>query len=575
MHLKPFLLFLLLLFSSGVMAQDPPSHSHTIYQSPEGKLYVNKNEPIYLRIAASPGQDTTTHLLRSEATEQYANPMYFDKEGLNTIRSPWKVDPQTKEYVRPRQDIVFEVYADSKPPKSSISWETDNTLRKEHTIFVGEQVNLSFQSDDALSGTAAVYYSLNNSPFEKFDQPLQLNQEQVYKLKYYAVDHVGNAEKPHASKIILDLNAPDTRMKVEGERYQEVISGGSEIVLEAEDQITDIRQTYYKLDNEEMKRYSGSLKASEISEGAHTLVYYSTDKVNNQEKKKQFDFYVDKTPPRVIEEITGNTYTASGREYLSGRNKLKFISMDNKAGIREIRYSINDGEFKVYNKPVALTEGGNLKIETIAVDRVNNKKRTQKLTNRSGISYVDLTGPKLNHEFEGPVFQHQDSTFITSRTDIGLQGRDNESGFKTMEYATGTDQQPVAYTEPFSLEQEGLHHIRYTGFDNLDNRSSRQFSCRVDNEGPAIYHRFSSPSHHTREIEGKKYPVYPSHVVVFLSATDAGAGFERIVYTLNGSKPQDGSTIKDLNQHKLYHLKVTAVDKLGNESKKKFDFYVD
>lgn len=575
MYSRPVLFLLLLLLTNLLLAQEPPKHPHKMYQSPEGKLYVNRNDPIYLRIAASPEEDTTSHLLQSEATTPYTNPMYFDTEGHNTVRSPWKVNPETKNYVEPRENIVFVVYADSKPPQSQLKWKTSDMVRDGQTVYLGEPINLDFQTQDALSGTASIYYSLNESPYQPFEPPLQLDQEQTYRLKYYGVDHVGNAEKPEQVEIIVDLGPPSTAMEIEGDRYKNVISGRSRIVLQAEDHVTPVQQTNYSLDGGEMKSYRAPLKASKLAEGDHSLTYHSVDRVKNKEKKKEFQFYVDKTAPRVMEEITGNTFTADGKEYFSGRNRLKFISMDNKAGVKEIRYSINNGDFKVYNQPIALTESGNLSIETVAIDRVNNKKRSRNLTNRSHVSYVDLTGPGLSHEFDGPVFRHQDSTFITSDTKVILQGKDGESGFNKMEYVVDRSEQPGPYKEPFSLEQEGVHHIRYSGYDNLDNMSARQFNCTVDDRGPEIYHRFSSPSHRTREIEGKRYPVYPSHVALFLSATDAGAGFDRLTYNLNGSRrPYDGM-IENLSPGNLYHLEVTAVDKLGNKQTQSLEFYVD
>ena len=575
MHFKHILLILFLSLTHLLLAQEVPEHPHKMYQSPDGKLYVNRNDPIYLRIAASPEEDTNSHLLRSEASQEYTNPMYFDAEGYNTVRSPWKVDPETRKYVKPREDVVFVVYADSKPPQSQIKWDARDMARKEQTVYLGEPISLNFQTRDALSGTASVYYSLNESPYQPFEPPLRLDQEKTYRLKYYAVDRVGNAEKPKQVKIVVDLGSPSTTLEIEGDRYENVISGRSGIVLQAKDQITSVQQTRYSLDGAQMKSYRVPLKASEIEEGEHTLTYFSVDRVNNQEKKREFHFFVDKTPPRVMEEITGNTFTADGKEYFSGKNRLKFISMDNKAGVQEIRYSINNSAFKVYHDPIALTESGNLSIETVAIDRVNNKKRTHKLTNRSHVSYVDLAGPELSHDFEGPVFQHKDSTFITSETTIILKGKDGESGFKKMEYTAGRNQPSTRYKKPFSLEEEGVHHLRYSGYDNLDNSSSHQFSCTVDDQGPKIFHRFSSPSRQDREIKGKSYPVYPSHVALFLSATDAGAGFDRLFYSLNGREHQYESMIERFSPDELYHLEVTAVDKLGNQQTRSIDFYIE
>jgi hypothetical protein len=91
-----FVVFLAgLLIPAFLQGQDQPKHEKKIYVSPEGKMYVNKALPLYLRIATSPDDNAKTWLLRSEETARYSNPMYLDTEGYNTFRSPSAVDTAT------------------------------------------------------------------------------------------------------------------------------------------------------------------------------------------------------------------------------------------------------------------------------------------------------------------------------------------------------------------------------------------------------------------------------------------------------------------------------------------------
>jgi len=80
----------------------------------------------------------------------------------------------------------------------------------------------------------------------------------------------------------------------------------------------------------------------------------------------------------------------------------------------------------------------------------------------------------------------------------------------------------------------------------------------------------------TRSIDGKNYDVYPNHVVLFLSSTDSSVGFENMLYSVNGLPDKSyTSLIKGFKQEKIYSLKVTSIDKLGNKSQKTVDFYVE
>src|SRR4030065_2219815 len=73
-----------------------PEHEKKIYISPDGKIYYNKSLPAYVFISTSPENNAPAYLLHSEATPKFTNPMYFDTEGKNTLKSPSAVDTTTR-----------------------------------------------------------------------------------------------------------------------------------------------------------------------------------------------------------------------------------------------------------------------------------------------------------------------------------------------------------------------------------------------------------------------------------------------------------------------------------------------
>ena len=575
MYFRNIITLFLLLLPGIILAQEPLEHKKSIYRSPEGKLYINREAPIYLRISGSPKEDTSSYLLKSQETSEYTNPMFLDMEGYNTIRSPWKVDPETKRYVYPREDVVFEIYADSKPPESTLDLDIEDLIVDGNRIMAGEGFKLQFESQDELSGVEDVYYSIDREPYQKISTPLNFEEEEKLTLKYYAVDHVGNAEEPKENEIIIDLSAPRTNPEIKGDQHKNIISGRSQLSLKATDKITGVKRTYYSIDSSDERAYQQPINAANFSEGEHMLKFYSMDEVNNTEDEKTYRFYVDKTPPRVVEELMGNTYIANGKEYFSGKNRLKLLSMDNKAGVKEIRYSINGGPFKKYTKPFSLNKPGNLDIEIQAIDSVNNKIQEKKLTDRSNVSYVDLSGPTLGYRFMGPKFDMRDTTYINSKTNIRFTGEDDESGFNRIEYRVEDNESMKKYEAPFSIEDEGIYSVQYTGYDNLDNTSVDEFVCLVDNEGPEIFHRFSMPPVSQKSINGMQYPVFPEHAVLFLSATDSRVGFDNMYFSVNGSEKKSYQSVLQEFTEGAYEVDVTAEDKLGNQEEKTIHFYIE
>ena len=565
-------LFFITCFCLNLFAQEELNHEKKIYKN-EGKVYVNKALPLYLSISTSP--DGSNGEVLDGKDPKYSSPMYLDSEGYNTIRTPWKVDPETKKVVYPKEEVIFELYADSKPPATKISYGEVKQAEIDQKIAL-TATDITLTATDETSGTAAIFYSLDGASFQKYTGPIPIKEEKAYALKYYAVDNVGNVEVQKNVSLQVDNTAPVTSLNVEGDLSENVVSTRSSINLEATDNISGVAKIFYTIDEGRTFAYSSPISIAGLNEGEHTITYFAVDAVDNNEDKKIHTFYLDKSPPRVIDEIIGNTFIANGKEYYSGRTKLKLVAMDNKAGVKEILYSINGGEFKLYEAPFYLTEAGNLNIEVLATDKVNNRVRSTEFSDKNNLlNYVDLSGPSLSYNLAGPSFTLKDTVYISKETAISLRGTDKDSGFKEIDYQVD-EGSVMTYSEPFNIESEGLHIITYNGYDNLSNSSTESILCIVDNSGPEVYNRFSIDSNKSKVIDGESVDVYPPHVLLFLSSTDGHAGLDKISYQVNGGSMQPyRSLIENFKKDTLYKINVLVVDKLGNENQQEIRFYIE
>lgn len=570
--MRKFFICLAIIFPwISAFSQEVPSHPSKMYVSPDGKFYVQKKLPIYLWLSTSPDNNSEKHRLQSVMSKQYTNPMYFDAEGYNTFRSPWAVDTNTKKMVLPKRDIVFEVYADSAPPVTKIDYGNTNIYDAEGKTHIGGNAQITLSSSDQLSGVDNIYYSIDSAPYKPYTQPILLNDEREYLLKYYAVDHVGNVEKPIEHRVVFHKSAPITQLTIEGDKYDNIISGRSKIQLTTENKSSIPLKTYYSIDSGEVKNYVFPITAGNISQGEHIIEYYTSDNVGNKENTKSFEFYVDKTPPTIIEEIVGNSFLSNGKEYSSGKTQLKLTSFDNKAGVKEVRYSINEGEYKLYDKPVFLVQAsGNLIIRSYAIDNVNNHSMSQTANEKTKIPYIDLTGPDLSYQFSGPEFKTRDTVFINSTTKILLKGTDSESGLNQIQYSlNGSD--PKDFNGAFTVDKEGFNKIDYTGYDNVGNTNTNSFGFKIDNVGPEISYMFgTSPLRSENDIS-----VYPSYTVLFLASTDKVVGFQRMTFRLNNGIVQEyAGIIKNLPKGNNT-IKVTSYDKLGNQQTLTLQFIIE
>lgn len=564
------LIITIMAVSFQLFAQEQFKHEKKMYKAPDGKLYVNKKLPVYLWISTSSDPNSQKVKLESEDSKAFVNPFFFDTEGYNSIRTPSKVDTITKKVIVPLEDIIWEVYADSYTPTTTITYNNSTIYRSNKRLYSSGNLVVSFKSEDVMSGVEKIFYSIDGTPFQEYKDSLTFDQEKEYTIKFYAVDNVGNAEETNTRIFSIDKTTPETKIEFEGDNSETVVSSRSKIKVVSVDNGSGVKKTMVSIDNAPVFTYSTPIAANFYKEGEHTITYYSVDNLGNTETTKSLTFFIDKTAPILIDEILGDSYFVNGKEYMSGRTQLKLTAIDNKAGVKTIMYSSDTKGYEEYKGPIYLpsNKDGLISVNFFALDKVNNKSQSGGSSSKYHNTYVDLRGPRIGYRYTGATFRNRDTTFINPQTKIALYGSDDESGMKQLLYSVNSGKEEE-YTKPFSLENEGKYSITYRGLDNVNNNSSANFWFVVDKTGPDIFERYSI------ESIGQKsgFDLYPSHTVVFLSATDKDSGFERLQVSINNGPyaPYTGY-INKLAKNTKYKIKVKAFDKLGNFKDKTFEF---
>ncbi len=573
-----FLSFFGLFYDVSAQTQIIPEKKS--YEDSTGLLYWNKEVPVYLRLSSTP--DEKGNLLKSKIHAQYTNPFYFDTEGINYMRTRYAVDTATRKTVNPHIEILWEVYADGKAPVSHIYLKGAPKYVLNGKTYYGKGLQISITSKDAGSGVENIFYSVNSKPYQKYKNEIILNSnDDVCEIKYYATDKVGNIEDVNKNKVefFIDEDAPETFHNITNiDLERNIIALNTKIYLDVSDAKSGVKATYYKFDEGPYIPYNGNiLPLNHLTEDNHVLTYYSEDKVGNKETPKTFKFFLDKSAPILTSDVLGDRFVVNNQIYFSGRTKLKLTAVDNKSGVKEVKYSVDGSEFKNYDQPFYLPKKpGYHIVKYYAVDRMNNntgvggnnyknyKYSTKKI-------YVDLVGPSLNHSFLGKRFYTRDTVFLGKNSKIKLSATDGESGLQYISYAVDGVQKETMYKEPFSVSGNGKHLIEYFGYDNVNNRNIGKFYVIVDENPPEPSYTFSVKSYRK---EGDK-DVYPSYVLVYLSGADQMTGTEQIFYSVNGSIEKLYTTPISGFKKGKNTLKFKTVDKLGNEKYEEISFIIE
>ncbi|MFW6327527.1 MAG: OmpL47-type beta-barrel domain-containing protein, partial [Bacteroidota bacterium] len=556
-------------------AQAPLRHEKCIYQSNDGKLYINKDLGLYVRVATSPDADAESWLLESSKTSEYANPMFLDLEGWNTLRSPSAVDSSTKETVFPLQDIIFDLYADGQSPSSRLIFGESRSFKSDGVTFFDQEVDLRFEAKDKISGVKDVYYSLNGAPFvSSGKEPLRVPEEGDYSLRFYAVDNVGNVEDVHAFDFAVDHTAPVTKHQIDGINQNRVLAPDATIILSAADSLSGVDKVFFSVDDGDFEVYQGPIPVSRLKDGGGRITYYSEDKVGNQEDHKfigtlssvrdgddddeeVFDYYIDRDPP-VVEFSFDGDYYESDREYISERTKVVLSAKDDKSGVQKILYSYNSFlTNEEYETPFNPEGDSPVELTFSAIDWVENVAKEKK----RGF-YIDRTAPESKISFDGPVFRNRDTLFIAGQTKIILEATDDESGVKSVEYRlNGKEQQ---YSRAFVAGKAGRNVIEWVAKDNVNNQEEQHsLDFIIDEEGPSIHHHFSVEPIGEKVVRDEEYIIYPSNTKIYIGATDDVTGEESLKYSVNGGKMETTIPVADM-QPGNYEIDIEAVDALKN-----------
>jgi hypothetical protein len=558
-----------------------------LYLTEDNVLFINKYLGVYLWLSVSPDSNSEKYKLLSDTSKQYSNPMYFDTEGYNTFYSPSAVDTSTKQVVFPKRDIVFRVYADGLPP-ASISI---HAAKKSHIIegkkYYGGDLIVRISSNDDVSGIQSVFYSLNDQPFTEYKNELTSFKAGENKLKYYAVDKVGNSESVKTETYYIDNVPPKTEYELIGMLNGNYVSPDAVIKLKSSDDLSGVKTIYYKINEGNLFTYINPIPVKVLGNNEGSISFYAEDYLGNKEdmsviggkssnlqikglpQNVVFEFYVDNDPPILKLDIKGDLYKGKN-QYVSSRTRFMIIANDEKAGVDKVFYSINSTNVdQLYKEPFAPEKGGLHSIRVKAVDYVGNTSPV--LTN---LFICDINPPKTALSIGLPKLDSRDTFFISDKSRIRLTSADDLAGVLSTSYIIDNNNEED-YRNEFVIEKPGRHIITYYSLDNVYNQEQKNSQeIFVDMAPPFIHHHFSVESIGSKIIRDEPCTVYPPNVMLYIAATDASSGGERIDYSING-----GPTLTENPLIKLkpgnYLIDVKAYDVLGNQSTTQIKFAIE
>jgi hypothetical protein len=553
-------------------ADGPPllPHPHKVYvDAADNRLFWPMDKPFWVRLATSPDPNAPSYLMQRVAPESNETTDDYNKQGIS-------LEIQGKQFIRwfnyvTKQTVNLEFFTDGTPPVTTATCTGAPTAVVASTTYYGKGLQCGLASQDNLSGVAHTYYSLDDQPWQPYSTALIFAKEKPVTLRYYAVDHVGYAEKPLTMRFIVDLTPPVTTDAITGNAIGSVLSTQADFRIVSTDALSGVSSVLARFDNQDYAPVENDqVSVAKLPDGEHTISFYAIDRVQNHETPHVVHFYLDRLPPVVQAQVLGDLYMSpDGTRYVSPRSQIKLTATDNKIGVQGITYQFEKQPFESYGQPFTVpAQSGAAKLQYRATDRLGNT------SDISVLPYtMDLTSPQTSYRIVGPSYRERSDIYITQATRIVLSATDDLSGVKEIQYQAVGAAEPTTYTAPFGFATEGRRMLRYWSTDRVNNRETDQALVLItDNTPPTIFANFSLSPTTTAGSGGLS--VYRTGTSLFLGATDNAAGVRQIYYRINGSKEQEYKTPLTLNNPGKYDLIIRADDNLGNESTKDLRFVI-
>ena len=121
------------------------------------------------------------------------------------------------------------------------------------------------------------------------------------------------------------------------------------------------------------------------------------------------------------------------------------------------------------------------------------------------------------------------------------------------------DGAPVIYQNPFSIDKEGTHTIKYYSTDKFGNKElEKAFSVVVDSTGPSI----AASGAPIKKIGEKIY--FAKELTLNISATDALSGVNKVEYSTDGTTYKEYTEPVVIPAKGEVSLKIKAIDNVNN-----------
>ncbi len=286
----------------------------------------------------------------------------------------------------------FMVYGKEKAGAEAES-KTEATVYNDGKIdYVTSALKFNLAGSDNISDIKSLYYKIDKGDFIEYKTPFSISEEGQHTIYYYSDDNVGNQSKTIAYSVIIDNTPPEVSIsydyKLYGTKDKVYASGVVKYSIIASDSLSGVKTIEYSIDSGKYETYTNPFSVEKA--GDHIIKYRAIDNVGNSSAEKTFSIFVDTEKPVVKIIPSGKFYIKDNKQYAPKNFQYQIEASDTESGVGKIIFSIDGGEYIVYESPITITKEGEHTIVAKAIDNVGN------ISDETKVSFVsDSTPPAI------------------------------------------------------------------------------------------------------------------------------------------------------------------------------------
>ncbi len=407
---------------------------------------------------------------------------------------------------------------------------------------------VTLTGNDALSGLAATYYTLDGGSRQTYLTPFTVSGDRSHVIAYWSVDNAGNIENTNTGYVNIDSTAPSTTAtNLQTSATTGWVNTGQTVTLNVSDALSGVKATYYTLDGSGTKTYTTPFPVS--GQASHTVTYWSVDNAGNIENTNTGYVNIDTTAP-----TTGatNLQASATTGWVNAAQTVSLSGSDALSGVKATYYTLDGSGTKTYTTPFTVSGQASHTVTYWSVDNAGNIENTN-----TGYVNIDTTAPTVTDNADSSW--HRIAVTVTlSAADSGGSGLAGTyykvQGASTWTLASGNS---FTVQAPPDGSGDGSHTYQYYAVDAAGN-SSAIGSCTVwiDTTAPTTTATNLQTSDSTGWVNTGQ--------TVALNASDALSGPKTTYYTLDGSGTQTYSVPFGVSGAGHHYITYWSVDNAGN-----------